>query len=888
MATSCLDNTESEGILDLRKAHAELLRAEASYQTALAAYTDAQTALEMAKVEGENIANELARLDIEEKKLKLRQDSIMVEYWEKYYELELAKKEADNEYYIAELEMDLLELERRQIDLELYLLQQQQEKESLILKHQANLLQLKQQLAQAQAAYDQALRDIAAANHGLTEGEQEKLDSYIGVIEGSATHPVGLKQKLRDAEDELILAQQNLIDVKYDYDSLSIDIQLTRKVEAANKNLKNAEDNLANVTNLDLSGLDAILAEGDKIEKRIDELERQQDDLDIKAAEKEKEKEEFELVMDGLLKRSDEVNTLIYEKQSEYTGLWTPFETEEEQRSLEIPSELEVVVRNAWYLTKSAMVTASEDVQYIDDFWYNPETGQTYLPSGKLSWVTTKDVNYRMFVETLRENIQSNVLSAPEISDLALDYERSLLNKEIYTKRYEDSLASFKQTLETYNKLLDEYGYIKGTGTYYTNKGKLGLAIAALETLPTLDVAVPEDEAAITKALTAIKEEQAAIKLINGRNTLDPDVITFANYQSGTITDADLANALNSSINAITTNDPYQYQRPANPMIAPDTYFSSTVPSVVKRWNDISQALYNANFVPEPLTLEALGYGELWYAAHKIGFNSWVIYYTPDYSEEYLNKHMAEYYGHTSFLDMLNGAGLFFVSSKYDNYSLYLKAVLDGQNMLKTVVDNLGAMFSELNTLYAQINSSAVGIKEEMLALSQELSDITNDIRENDKEIRRIDTEIESINGLVAYSEKSVIQRQIDYERGVLTVLEGIMSGKSFTFTDISGQSWSYDGGKTITENAETLAKLQEEWIEANTREIEQKQEDLRLAQVDLDRFREKEDSNAWAIEEAELALKRAQEDYNTLLEQFNYYNKLLQDYLSRIIGANK
>lgn len=156
---------EPASVEALRNAKAELLTAEAQYRQAETAYLNAQTAYQQALADNQVLLNKME-------------------------ELNLAKLTAQTESEILALE---------------------QEMEELKLDHQVLLLGKKFELAQAEQEYAEALAALAEQAKGISDYEQEVLDSYVEKL-------ADLKVSLANAQDAYEYAVRMNMDAQYSFD----------------------------------------------------------------------------------------------------------------------------------------------------------------------------------------------------------------------------------------------------------------------------------------------------------------------------------------------------------------------------------------------------------------------------------------------------------------------------------------------------------------------------------------------------------------------------------------------------------------------------------------------------------------------------------------------
>lgn len=197
MTTSCLDNTEPAGIEAMRLAKAGLIDAQAAYQQALADYQQAQIALLDAELAAKQLENQMKELELQQKQLELDLQEAQNEHEIRMMELEYLLAQEENNAAIAELKMQIAELELRQLQLEITMQDLENQKEILIQEHELYLLELQTRLAQAQADYEKALRDIEAAKHALPTQNSRSWTN--------------MSQRLRISRASLTLPRMNLL-----------------------------------------------------------------------------------------------------------------------------------------------------------------------------------------------------------------------------------------------------------------------------------------------------------------------------------------------------------------------------------------------------------------------------------------------------------------------------------------------------------------------------------------------------------------------------------------------------------------------------------------------------------------------------------------------------
>lgn len=171
MTTSCLENTEPAGIEAMRQARAELISAQAAYEQAKVTLLNAQTALQEAQTQNQILENNLKELEIQEKQLNLEYQEAKYDYDMRILELDYARRAGADEAYLKALELEIAGYEywllKNEIDMEELELKRQE----MVEIHKAELLRLQKATAEAQKEYEEAIRNLEALKHTLTEDE---------------------------------------------------------------------------------------------------------------------------------------------------------------------------------------------------------------------------------------------------------------------------------------------------------------------------------------------------------------------------------------------------------------------------------------------------------------------------------------------------------------------------------------------------------------------------------------------------------------------------------------------------------------------------------------------------------------------------------------------
>ena len=230
--TSCIDQVEPVGILairnakadyiralqDLRAADAEFRRAEAQLKLADARYRDAETAWKNAQTENQKLLNEMQAL--------LNEAQAM-----------------DNELKAAEIADKIARM----------LMQMEEDAK----QHEIDMLKLDQALAQAQEDLRVALRNIALHSQDLTSDEKKAVAEAVALYEG--VYEVYLKQAVKVKEqqayvDSLKEWKRRFADQGWDSDNHKYAYKVDlwqREIERAEKRIENYKAKLDEVPSPD-------------------------------------------------------------------------------------------------------------------------------------------------------------------------------------------------------------------------------------------------------------------------------------------------------------------------------------------------------------------------------------------------------------------------------------------------------------------------------------------------------------------------------------------------------------------------------------------------------------------------------------------------------------
>lgn len=869
MATSCLDNTEPAGIEELRNAKSELIRAQAAYEQARIALIEAEAAMQEALTQGTLLDNQLKELEIRKRELDLELQEAENEHAIRMMELAYLLAQEENNARIEEIKMEIAELELRQMQLELDMQELELAKETMVQQHELELLELQTQLAEAQATYEQTLRDIEAAKHGLTQGEQDKIQQYIDAIDA-------IRIDLDAAEAQLISAQNDLVNLKFNrgYDSLVTHQQYVNNVNYWQREVDNMNADLEEVRNLDLTGgAEDLLAEVEDIEDRIAGLEAQADQLTIDADAKEYEKDEPNAV-------KEELQDSIQLVREEIDGLMDQINNGGDKSALNYQATRELAVpESVANVVGGALNTAISDllsnygleVMVVSGFEYVDL--EYTLPSGVFSWIATEWDNLNYILPAFADALNQYVLPDPAIQNLRNDLEnfRLDLSASRFYETYEEHLENYRQAVKEYAEFAAEYGVINRE--HYANDNLMVKAQEAAEYLQSLiDEGTPLDGSAVvepvTEALAAIRLEQEIRDTLFNNAYSGWENITYANLTS----EATAPNHIDISFVFSAYQNSYnEYVNSSYDIWNSYTYSygaEQTDWSILQRWNEASFNLYNLEFVEDEITVEELMIGE--YLG--IGFDPDNLYRPGLY---YLgDKNMIDrYYQSLGYTDANAVIGTEIFTYCYNRFiEESVQSYLDNLGEFPVLVAGIEAQRGELAEVGVIDTETLKTMYDRVVELNNLMVDLYGRIDGQDEIIAEIDLEISEINDQI-YNINNQIAR-LNTTKGII---EGIIRGVEIEI-----------GGAIYNPLTDDLEGIKADYIAVLEDDLALAERELERAQANLERLESAEDPGAVAVEDAERAVEKAQERYNELLERFNYYNDLLSDFLTTVIGSGE
>lgn len=911
MTTSCLENTEPAGIEAMRQAKAELISAEAAYQAALTAYQQAQIALVEAKVQAKNLDNQLAELEIQEKQLNLEYQEAKYDYDMRILELEYAKRAGESEAYLKKLELEIAGYEYYLLKNEIDTQELELQRQEMVEEHKAELLRLQQATAEAQKDYEEAIRNLEALKHTLTAEEKAIVDTYTAEIDA-------LSGELETAENTLVGAQTAYLEAKYNWsqDSVLLDKKYTRAVELAQAALDDANAELEEANALDFTDEEALLTQKAELEAEIDAIRKQQDDLKMQAEDlkltlevPEAEIAAIDTVIKGLDRQIEELNLEI-----------DALRVENPRTQLSLPIDNAIVAHFVGQFFETTVKANGNSYYYGDqyqdpndpnyedalvfqsEFKYNEETNRYELPSGTVSWTTTQD-NHEEILADLKEYLYTYELSEPQkaMAESNMEYYQSRA-KSLSTEN-----ASYKEELiEARNEWYD-------LRDKYLNPTDKPLDIKALEAYNELasiaDLTAADVKERVTVLLDAIRLEQQIRLAMSGYAEENWENFTYANLTDPAsetpITLADLQNAVNNIAEYPAVKyrydygDYWVYSGPVNY----DSYYGSDAPSAACRWDYASETLLGMEFYSgtELLgtldeMLEYTGYGEYYRITYTTDSEVWpsgTLYLQKDAYETVLENIGYDEYTFGSRQSAINAfCGAWFVSEvAYAEFADLTKAHLEALPEFPELIAAVEALEEDIKTADEGNTAAVTDLLTQIRSLYEQRAE-QNELRE--EKVAEKDAIIFEINALTAPtgSEWAVLDIKAGRLEDKLDVFDAILEGTTVVIDGTDYTLVKQEGTEYVPED---LAELKEAWIERLEKEIKGDGTDmtpgleyeLLQAQQILQKLHDgmSDEMQNEVVKQAERALAQAQAKYDELLEEFNYWNDLLSDYIASLTG---
>lgn len=912
--SSCLQNEEPAGVENLRNAKSELIKAEAQYKAAEIALVQAEAALKETIRAGYELDNKLKELDVQLKEAQVAYETARLE-------LQKAQDAAANEVELAKLQNDLLAQEIRKQKLE-------NQKELVVEEHKEALLKAQKAVAEAEKAYQDVLDEINSVTTELTQAEKDQLSYYTQHVEA-------IRTKLNTAQTDLVGAQHELIKAKYEYDPVQREVELTRKVAAANETLENVKTLLAEAEEIDLQGgVSEWITRKEGIDAKKEEIETQMKEIDLATEEKRQEAAPLEEELVEVKKSLDEVEADIAEVRD---GRAAVYNDPADEETVTIPDIVwnELWINNYWFDGAQAFFMNSYgfDIQYsmtypspysftwtapraVSENWGEikeqkianldqifflgtliglPQFVDQYYDGGKPGWNMRNSIrNY--CAPYSWSAINDYILTESQLNSIneqvdwkKAEFETAKAEYDAKVKLYSDSKDSFLGLLEDYGIVYnpvsrlyryEEVNYYSTMSTAFENLSE------AYDKYLTDGTAVPAN---VSNAfLTAFRTEQAAREQMFGKDAIWTEgALTYKDFTSekwanSTVT-FDIAS---SAFYTIGQYDILSGYREGNITTNYFVYSTDlTKVSVAQQWFQTSVDLYGLEWLREPIAEELKDQIQVSVVANYGTVSPW---YTIEESSDVYKvlSGLYEVSGSQNVYEAVRGTEWFSIFDAEKNIEVP-EDVVAAQDAYKAIAADLTELYDKYVALADEKAEAAAEYDKEELDLLKKWDEIDTQKDEITANIDAINAEADVLGDYsVEWSQVSVLQRSWTDLDNLSDLLEQLIEDNAAQVTiPAYGEYNGYTGAP-----GEMLEEEYEKYIEALNKGVETAEDEVRKAERNLEYFKEGDDNDdkAKAVEEAEVKLEQAQEEYDYLLEQFNFYNDLLKELMAAIIGGEE
>lgn len=910
--SSCLQNEEPAGVENLRNAKSELIKAEAQYKAAEIALVQAEAALKETIRAGYELDNKLKELDVQLKEAQVAYELARIE-------LQKAQDAAANEVELAKLQNDLLAQEIRKQKLE-------NQKELVVEEHKEALLKAQKAVAEAEKAYQDVLDEINSVTTELTEAEKTQLAYYTQQVEA-------IRTKLNTAQSALVGAQHELIKAKYEYDPVQREVELTRKVAAANETLENVKTLLAEAEEIDLQGgVSEWITRKEGIDAKKEEIETQIKEINLAAEEKRQEAAPLKEELVEVKKSLDEVEADIAEVRD---GRAAVYNDPADEETVTIPDIVWNNVFGKWVFDGAAMFfdayglgitysfettspysftwTASRavsenwgeirganiTVEKFDQIFFLgtliglPQFVDQYYDGGKPGWNMRYNIRQMFFTWS---SINDFILTESQLNSIneqvdwkKAEFETAKAEYDAKVKLYSDSKDSFLGLLEDYGIVYnpvsrlyryEEVNYYSTMSTAFENLSE------AYDKYLTDGTAVPAN---VSNAfLTAFRTEQAAREQMFGKNAIWTDgTLTYKDFTSekwanSTVT-FDIASRAFYAIGQYDILSGYREGDITTNYFVYSTDLTKV--SVAEQWCQTSLDLYGIEWLREPIAEELKDQIQVSVVADNGTVSPW---YTFEESSD-VYKVLSGLYGVSgsqNVYESVRGTEWFSIFDAEKNIEVP-EDVVAAQDAYKAIAADLTELYDKYVALADEKAEAAAEYDKEELDLLKKWDEIDTQKDEITANIEAINAEADVLGDYnVEWSQVSVLSRSWFDLNNLSDLLEQLIEDNA---AQVTIPAYGDYNGYTDAPG-EMLEKEYEKYIEALNKGVETAEDEVRKAERNLEYFKEGDDNDdkAKAVEEAEVKLEQAQEEYDYLLEQFNFYNDLLKELMAAIIGGEE
>ena len=915
MTTSCMDNTEPAGIEEMRMAKSELLRAEALYKQALAATEQANAAIKQADAEYKELVNQLKEIEVQEAQIDL-------EVYQKQQELKLIELEYEHQAAIAEDSATIMQWKSKIAWYEWEIIRCQKEAEDLenkrleaLEQHKAYMYDLQALTAEAQQRYEDALAKIEAASYGLTEEEKGALAIMIQNMKNA-------RDALNQAENIVVDKQSALLAAQYELgrDTVYYQTYYQILVDAQYREVVKAQEVLTEAQAMDFTDVDKLTEEKETLEAENETLTREIADLrrqasDKAAAELDPLNNQLNVIegqIDAIDHSIDELyvdlgydynNGNVTAGSQDYPGA----AAERHVFELEIP---EAIVPDVAETFNQAFGEADnsldpnkkpDDTEVIIISGFEEVDGEWTLPGGIYSWEATyektKEILFNTTTNTgLLKIIADKAIDPAQLSNYQLILSEQEAKKAEIDADYAFYLDVYNKGLAEFNTLAAEYGITYNSAWEFV-ADKDNLQAKATEAYQAYTAAATPTAAQTEAFVVAVYNEQKARQALVGTAVAGWDKLTYANITATTPTatmqqviDA-YNNAQDNPVEGTLKQENYACTEPITTESKLEDYCAAA------KWNEASKELYGWHYLRAAITEDIIGYGDIFEINVPLGDWASPGYNINDEDElelgdrleslggdlytvsAFKNGRYYEQLGQSELVDKM--------SSIIANNASYteLAEALDALNeeiktLQKTDADNQTEIYKKIRDLHAQ--------KE---ALEEQKNEINIQISAKELEIAAIaDYEGEGSNKDVyddkPYSQAAAKQSQINSNNRTIGVINQAIEAIKFEINGNDDVDANDDKFTLGTDTYETIEEFYNAWVDQLKKDLADAQKTLSERQEDLEcMLDENGDPMEEAVRIAERDLEQAQQDYDIALQQFNYWNEMMNQMLAALLG---
>lgn len=914
MTTSCMDNTEPAGIEEMRMAKSELLRAEALYKQALAATEQANAAIKQADAEYKELVNQLKEIEVQEAQIDL-------EVYQKQQELKLIELEYEHQAAIAEDSATIMQWKSKIAWYEWEIIRCQKEAEDLenkrleaLEKHKAYMYDLQALTAQAQQRYEEALAKIEAASYGLTEEEKGALAIMIQNMKNA-------RDALNTAENTVVDKQSALLAAQYALgrDTVYYQTYYQILVDAQYREVVKAQEVLTEAQAMDFTDVDKLTEEKETLEAENETLTREIADLRRQASDK--AAAELDPLNNQLNVIQGQIDAIDHSIDELYVDLGYDYNNGNVTGSQDYPGaaaerhvfELEIpeaIVPDVADEFNTAFGTADNSLDPDDQTKPNDNEviiisgfeevdGEWTLPGGIYSWEATyektKEILFNTTTNTgLLKTIADQAFDPAQLSNYQLILSEQEAKKAEIDADYAFYLDVYNKGLAEFNTLAAEYGITYNSAWEFV-ADKDNLLAKATEAYQAYTAAATPTAAQTEAFVVAVYNEQKARQALVGTAVAGWDKLTYANITATTPTATmqQVLDAYNDAkdhpVEGTLKQENYACTEPITTESKLEDYCAAA------KWNEASKLLYGWHYLRAAITDDIIGYGDIFEI--NVDLTNWA---SPSYDVSYSDNSSTEFEERLHALAGNSYAiGDFKVGRYYEQLGQSelvdkMSSIIANNASYTELAEDLDALNEEIKTLQktdadnqTEIYKKIRDLHAQKEAIEEQKNEINIQISAKELEIAAI-ADYDGSNGYSdeSYSQAAAKQSQIESNERTIGVINQAIEAIKF---EINGNDDvdANDGQFTLgSETYETIEEFYNAWVDQLKIDLADAQKTLSERQEDLKcMLAENGDPMEEAVRIAERDLEQAQQDYDIALQQFNYWNEMMNQMLAALLG---